>query len=287
MYKKQSIMLAVTGILLAAASQASAQNTYNNEDLLLNFRNYTTQTDPNVTIDLGNVNSFVSSVQALPGGTAVLDSGTGFTASFSTGFSYADLTGLLGAPSAGNEIGFSAAAADGTGGTGLLYLTRKQTSPGVPPTFPSGQQPLTAQAATASAIALIGQETTTGTTLPDSGANSVSYSSGDPDSYQQQAQDPANSFTIDYGGSQLTTTGQGGKIELQQNGAGDLYEALWEVPTTDSGNSDTYEGYFTFQPDGEIDFTTTTVPEPSTYALLVVTGTLAFAFRRRIRRLIA
>jgi hypothetical protein len=287
MYKKQSIVPALAGFLLVAASQAQAQNTYNNEDLLLNFRNYTTQTDPNVTVDLGNVNSFVSAVAALPGGTAVLDTGTGYTASFVTGFSYAGLTGELGAPSAGNEIGFSAAAADGTGGTGLLYLTRKQSTASlVPPAISSSQQGQTAQATTAAAIALIGQETTSGTTLPGSGNNSVFYSSGDPNSYQVQGQDPANTFVIDYGGSQSTAAGAGGKLELQETGAANLYESLWEVPTTDSGNSDTYEGYFTFQPDGEVDFTTS-VPEPSTYALLLGTGVFAFAFRRQIRRLIA
>jgi hypothetical protein len=288
MNKKQSIMLAMTGVLLAAASQAQAQNTYNNEDLLLNFRNYSTQTDPDVTVDLGNVSTFVNAVAALPGGTAVLDTGTGFTASFSTGFSYAGLTGLLGTPGTGNEIGFSAAAAD-TSGTGLLFLTRRQTSAGLtPPSTASEQQGLTAQASTATAIANIGQETTIGTTLSGSGNNAVYYSSGDANSYQSQGQDPANPNTIDYDGNQSTANGAGGKIELQQSGSADIYEALWEVPTTESGNSDTYEGYFTFQTDGEVDFTTVaTVPEPSTYVLLVVTGVFALAFRRPLRSLLA
>jgi hypothetical protein len=286
MNKKQLSMLVTTGVILAAVSGAQAQNTYNNLDLLLDFRNFSSQSDPNITVDLGEVDTFVSTVAGLPGGTAVLDTGSGFTATFSTGFSYAGLTSLLGAPASGNSIGFSAAAADGTG-SGLLYLTRQDTTPGVAPTHPSGQLPLTSQANTAEAITLIGQETTTGTTLPGSGNNAVSYSSGDANSYQQQGQDPANPSTIDYGGSQLTTTGQGGKLELQQSGSANIYEALWEVPVSGTG-SDTYEGYFTFQPDGEIDFTTpTAVPEPSTYALLAVTGVCAVLFRRQFRRLIA
>jgi hypothetical protein len=289
MNKQLSIILAMTGAILLAASQAQAQsNTYNNEDLLLNFRNFSTQTDPNVTIDLGNVNSFVTTVAGLPGGTAVLDTGTGFTASLSTGFSYAGLTGLLGAPASGNEIGFSAAAADSTGDTGLLFLTRTQsTGTLTPPAVSSSQQGLTAQATTAQAISLIGFETTTATTLPGSSGNSVYYSSGDANSYQSQAQDPGNFNVIDYGGSQSTANGAGGKMELEQSGSANLFEALWEVPISGSG-SDTYEGYFTFQTDGEVDFTTVAaVPEPSTYVLLLVTGVFGFAFRRQIHSLIA
>src|SRR5580692_3573910 len=118
MNRKQTIMLALSGAALMAGSQAQAQNVYNNEDLLLDFRNYTDAiasppiASDNVSIDLGNVNTFVSSVAAMPGGTAVLDTGAGFTATVGNGFSYAGLTSVLGAPSTGNQIGFSAAAAD-------------------------------------------------------------------------------------------------------------------------------------------------------------------------------
>jgi hypothetical protein len=58
---------------------------------------------------------------------------------------------------------------------------------------------------------------------------------------------------------------------------------LWEVPVT---GSDTYEGYFTFQTDGEVDFTTAAVvavPEPATYGLLAGAGLLAVAKRRQFR----
>lgn len=278
-------MLAVSGAALVAASQAQAQNTFNNEDLLLNFRNYTTQTDPNVTVDLGNINTFISTVAALPGGTAVLDTGSTFTANVTGGFSYTGLSALLGAPSTGNAIGFSAAAADGTGGTGLLFLTRSQSSASLtPPSHPSAAQGLTAQASTAEAINNIGLLTATSaaSTLAGSGKNAVSYPSGNANSYQNQGQDPANPNTIDYGGSQSTASGAGGKIELQQTGAANIYEALWEVPV---GGPDTYEGYFTFQTDGEVDFTTAVVavPEPATYGLLAGIGLLAVGMRRQFR----
>jgi hypothetical protein len=293
MTKKRLIMLPMCGAALVAASQAQAQNTFNNEDLLLNFRNYTTQTDPNVTVDLGNVNTFVSTVAALPGGTAVLDSGSGITptvaAGLPTAFSYSGLTGALGAPSTGNVIGFSAAAADGTG-SGLLYLTRTQTSASLtPPTHISAQQSLTAQANTALAINNIGSLTTgsPAATLTGSGVNAVSYPSANANSYQSQGQDSGNPSEIDFGGSQSTASGAGGVIESQVNGSANVYEALWEVPVKGTG-SDTYEGYFTFQTDGEVDFTTAAVvavPEPAVYGLLAGVGLMAVAMRRQVRSL--
>jgi hypothetical protein len=257
---KQSIMIAMAGTSLLAASPAQAQNTFNNEDLLLNFRNVTTPSDPNVTIDLGNVSTFLSAV-AGGGGRAVLDSGGGYTATVSGGFAYSGLTDLFGAPSADNVIGFSAAAADSTGGTGLLYLTRTQATGayGAPADL-SEQQSLTAQATTAQAIGFIGAETASvdATTLGGSGANAVSYPSGDAYSYQSQAEDKANNNIVDYHGSQSTATGAGGVLESQQAGAGNVYEALWEVPVDGDGDDagpDVYEGFFTFYPDGEVDFT--------------------------------
>ena len=280
------------------AAQAQAQNTFNNEDLLLDFRNATTPTDNDVTVDLGNVNSFVSAVAGLAGGTVILDNGSGFTATtgagLPTGFSYAGLTSVLGTPSSGNAIGFSAAAADSTGGTGTLFLTRIQTSASLTPPSPASfQQGSTAQATTAQHIGFIGQETTgtvlgsTVSVLPGSGNNAVEYSSGDAQSYQSEAQDTATHSTIDYAISQSTAASRGGLLEQKQTGAADIYEALWEVPVSGSG-SDSYLGYFTFQPGGEVDFTTASaVPEPSTYALLALTGVLGLVFRRQIRSLVA
>ena len=123
--------------------------------------------------------------------------------------------------------------------------------------------------------------------MAGSGANAESYASGNANSYQSQAQDSGNPSEIDYGGSQSVASHAGGVLESQVTGSADVYEALWEVPVKGTG-SDTYEGYFTFQPDGEIDFTTVaSVPEPSTYVLLVVTGVAGLAFRRQIRSLIA
>jgi hypothetical protein len=288
-------MLAMAGATLVLASQAQAQTTYADQDLLLNFRNYTTQTDNNVAVDEGTVANLIAetiangtptTVGSLSGATLALDEGAqnGYTPVFAA----ADLNSELGTPATGNKIGFSAAGTIQSAAT--LWLSRIILSPTLDPTSitQSGQAPN--QITTANDITSIGLESkNNGTTLgPSSTSQAVYYSSGDPESYQKIAEsgtaNQAQKNTINYGGSQLTTSGSGGVIEQQNNGSANIYEALWEVPEGSAGSGgDTFEGYFTYQPDGEVDFTTTAAPEPSTYALLVLTGLAGFVMRRQIR----
>ena len=245
-----------------------------------------------MTVDEGNVGSFVSAVAALPVrtvSTAVLDTGTGFTATtaagLQAGFSYASLASAV----ARSAIGFSAAAEDNSSET--LWLTRIQTSSTYGfPTYKSVQQGASAQGLTATAIANIGEEfaglNLDQTQLGGSGVNAQSYPSGDNYSYQTQGEGAGTPNIITYNATQPTAAPAGGAMESTMNGSATIYEALWEVPVSGTG-SDTYEGYFTFQTDGEVDFTTTAVPEPSTYILLALTGLGALAFRRQLRALIA
>jgi hypothetical protein len=295
MNKKQSVMLALTGAALVAASQAQAQ-TFNNQDLLLDFRNTAAISSPNVTVDEGNVGSFVSAVAALPGSggysTAVLDTGTGFTATtaagLQAGFSYASLASAV----AGSAIGFSAAAEDNSSET--LWLTRIQTSSTYGfPTKQSVQQGAATQGQTATAIANIGEEfaglNLDQTQLGGSGVNAQSYPSGDNYSYQTQGEGAGTPNIINYNGNQNTAAPAGGVLEIPKPSTGSSYLALEEVPVLTTG-ADVYEGFFTFKSDGEIDFTTATVsavPEPATYGLLAGLGLLAVAMRRQFRSMIA
>jgi hypothetical protein len=298
MTKQHLTMLAMIGAVLAAVSQAQAQ-TFNNQDLLLDFRSYSTQSDPDVTVDLGSVSAFVSTVASLPGGTAVLDTGSGFTATSAaglpSGFSWSGLTSAVGAPSSTapvNAIGFSAAAEDNVSET--LWLTRTQsTGTLTPPTHQSVQQNASQQGLTATAIANIGEEyaglNSDQTQLSGSGVNAQSYPSGDNYSYQTQGQGPGTPNIITYGATQPTAAPAGGVLEIPKPSTGSSYLALEEVPVLTTG-ADVYEGFFTFKSDGEIDFTTATVsavPEPATYGLLAGLGLLAVAMRRQFRSMIA
>jgi hypothetical protein len=67
MTKKQTLGLAAAVAALLAGSQAQAQFTFANGDLLLNFRDVSSTGDADVTVDVGNVNTFVSTIAALPG----------------------------------------------------------------------------------------------------------------------------------------------------------------------------------------------------------------------------
>jgi hypothetical protein len=293
MNKKQTIMLAVASASLIAASQAQAQiATYNDNDLLLNFRNSSADSGSDVEVDLGNIGSFLTTVGS--GNTVVLDSGTGYnTSTFTTQFTGASLISTVGGSGQtdASEIGFSAGAENLSGtaspSTGLntLWLTRQitpsQESTGGTASF---QGSAAAQNKTAQDIADIGFEASSGGdgTVLTGAANAGVVLDSDTLSYHTLASTTASPDVISYNGS-VTGTGTSPIEATPSSGA--VYEALWEVPVSGAG-SDTYEGFFTFNQNGEVDFTeVSAVPEPSTYALLAATGLLALAFRRRLRSL--
>lgn len=270
-------MLAVTGGLISAASLAHAQLNYAADDLVLNFRsvagiNTTAATGNDLEVNVGLISTF-SAFQ----GTETVAPASLVTGAFG------------GAPSSSNPIGFSADAADATGTTGTLWLTRVDTTPGVVPTVVSAQQTFTAQNLVAARINNIGLGGDAGTSDGLGAATVPSGTSGN--SYQAQGEQSAavgasGQATINFGGDVNVAASKGGPIEGIQNGSAPVYEALWAMPV--SGTSDTYLGYFTFLSSGQVNFTSASaVPEPSTYALLVVTGIFGWTFRRQIRSLTA
>jgi hypothetical protein len=295
MTTKQTLMLAMTGAALVAGSQAQAQSF--NDELFLDFRDVSHTADDNATIDLGNVNTFVSTLAALPGATAALDTvgGVNLTPGYTATFANTALIGsgsLYGTPASNNKIGFSAGA--GNGSTDTLYLTRQISAPNLTGTglTQSAQQGSTAQNSTYLALRGIGlgTQSLSASQLAGSQPNAYDVPSGISQSYQKEGQGVGLPAIISYGGSQSTASGAGGLLEGQLSTA-TIYEALWQVPSTDNGGNgvnDVYEGYFTFKPSGEVDFTTTpSVPEPATYAFVAGLGLLALAARRQFRALVA
>jgi hypothetical protein len=298
MKKKQTLVVAIAGAALLAASQAPAQVSYTDSDLLLNFRESLADAGTDATVDLGNVNTFLSAVSALSGQTAVLDSGSGYsTSAYTPQFSGGLLISKVGG-SAGNgqstayNVGFSAPA-ENLGASGAaantVWLTRQISSSQLATGgSPNAQQGATAQIGTALAIQGIGFGAESAAANPGVGAgtafsgsvNGALVADGNANSYHTLAQDSSSPDLIDYGSYQNPS--RPGAIEATPS-SGTVYEALWEVPQSGNG-SDVYEGYFAFQPNGQLSFTgASAVPEPSTYALLVVTGVLALAVRRKIR----
>jgi len=92
--------------------------------------------------------------------------------------------------------------------------------------------------------------------------------------------------SISFGGSVNINTLAGGPVENIMSGS-TVYSGLWEVPQSGQG-TEKYLGYFTYDPTGEVDFTSVNaVPEPSTYAMVAAAGLAAVATRRQLRRLTA
>ena len=117
----------MAGAALAATSSAQAQKTaYSDQDLLLNFRDASSQSPANVAVDLGNAAGFVSTVYNLPGSTAVLDV-PGATAGYTDQFTASSLLSTVGTPATQNQIGFSVGAEDPSSDT--LWLSRQITGP--------------------------------------------------------------------------------------------------------------------------------------------------------------
>jgi hypothetical protein len=281
MNKKQTLVT-VAGAALLAGSQAQAQFNYANGDLVLNFRdpsNPTTVAD--VSINLGSISTF----SALTG-TTVLDNGVnnGYTPVFTE-------AELASAFSGSTTIGFSAAAT--TSANDTSWITRSISAGTLtPPSPPSG--PLesgSVNTLTASLLNIgdgaVGIGGTTFTSLDASGAI-VQVGSSQQLSYQGSATQPSTPTQVDYNGAENVSVANGGALESTSTSGSTVYSALWEVPVSTSLKAgktaaDTYLGYFTFNgTSDELDFTSVnSVPEPSTFALLEVTGLLALGLRYR------
>jgi hypothetical protein len=120
----------------------------------------------------------------------------------------------------------------------------------------------------------------------DAGNRIVSVTTAQTQSYQSEGTFNSGN-TINYGGAINTVAGAGGLMESAA-GSSPVYSALWEQAPNAASSADTYLGYFTFDPNGEVDFTSVNaVPEPSTYGLIACAGLLALVFRRQLRSLTA
>ena len=267
-------MLAMAGAALVAASaQAGPSPTYSADDLLLNFRNPANITGTDLEVNLGPVSQLTSGVVA----------------------SSSLVQGVFGSIGSSDTVGLSADAADASATTGQLWMTRSLSSLDLSsgPTVPNSGYSSPAQAAfsTQNPIAVkignIGTGYNGGTPVTGFANAATVPGATAGNSYQAQAEQSSSiTGNINFAAESLAAS-KGGTIETIQNGSGNVYEALWDIPVT--GTAPSYEGYFTFQTDGEVDFTAapSAVPEPATYGMFAGIGLAAVALRRQIRSLIA
>jgi hypothetical protein len=275
MNNQRTIMIAMTGVSLLVAAQVQAQLDYTSGDLLLNFRN-TATVNPVSGTDLEVNAGPVSTIEAATGTEILVPASV--------------VSGVFGSALTGGTVGVSASGDDGSAPSDdTLFLSRADTTPGTAPTIPAAQAAALTQGLVVTDIENIGAGGNAGTS-DGTGAATVSASTTG-DSYQAQGEENttgAGQAVINFGSHENVASSKGGVIETIQTGSAPVYEALWEVPVSGSG-SDTYLGYLTFDPSGEVDYTSavSAVPEPSTYVLLALTGLFAWIFRRKIRSSIA
>ncbi|MGD0815034.1 MAG: hypothetical protein ABSA83_15625 [Verrucomicrobiota bacterium] len=247
---KQSILTAMAGASLFAVSQAMAQITYHNEDLLLNFRNAVNTGDVDVTVDLGPVSTFLTLT-----GTTVLNNGA--NNGYSPVFTENELVTAFGSL---NNVAFTAVAVDAASDT--IWVSRAGKFQ------PFGDfGPAQGDANTiCGVVGVIGQGIgggigTTVTSLDASG-KIVSVASGQALSYQSLATPFSQPSLIDFQGEDVSIYDGGSLENISQSGS-TVYAALYKEPPSTYGTSGTYLGYFTFNGStGEVDYTSG-VPTPS------------------------
>jgi len=237
--------MAMAGAALVATPKAQAQITYHNEDLLLSFRNTLDTGAADVTVDLGQISTFLNLTCM-----TVLNNGVnnGYTPLFTESELITAFGGSL------DNVGFTAVAVDNVSDT--VWLTKAQPTVWAEPQYPPSQlgNPITVASRVGDiGLGLEGFDGTVVFSLDASG-DIVSLDSGQAYSYQSLAAPADEPALINFGG-EITGAYGGGLLESITTGNNTVYSALWLVPVSGSG-APTYKGYFTFNgATGELDYT--------------------------------
>ncbi len=144
---------------------------------------------------------------------------------------------LYGSPSVSLPVGFSAAAADASGTTGTLWLTRADSTPGAEPSIASAQQVFSAQNLRPwlrISQYRRGSERRNCSEFrprrPVTGFQSARRAAYQAQAEQSSAQEAQS--ILNYAGDENIAASKGSNIESVQDGSSTVYEALWKVPVT-------------------------------------------------------
>jgi hypothetical protein len=267
--------IAALSLVSHSALAASSLFNYTSGDIILDL---SLSGYNDLEADLGHSSSFLSQA---PGTTVVLAgqaSGGAFTSSqLQTDF------GALGAGSTALDgVAFTAF---GTTGSSADFLTEARSNPSVQNTpTPIGGGSVVSSVSS-DILGIVGSSSTTGIVYWSKNNNPPTGSEVNTATVVEiPTSGPANvdSFTtksanlIGDAGSGIQNTTANGFTAGSTAIVSDLFEY--------TSGSATYVGDFTFEPNGEVEFSTpSAVPEPSTYGLLGGFGLLVLAFRRQFR----
>jgi hypothetical protein len=273
--KRQLIpILGVAGLALSGLSAHAQVFNYSDGDLILDFSQSAATAD--VEVDLGNLASLTSAAQGA-GGTVLLGNFT------------SDL-GLAGASV--NGLSFSVVGlqnlASGPLAANTLFLTQKQTGAS-PNALPNDLTASAQNTAKGTIQHIVGIGNSTGI-LPWSTANAAS--AYNTPSTAIIGNTSLSSYTKIVGASFSGAAAIGGGAPKNTTSAtfatdgGSIVSDLFEFDPLGSSSKAGYEGYFTFNSDGTLDFTTGsgTVPEPATYGIFAGAGLLVVSLRNQLRR---
>jgi hypothetical protein len=295
--------LVALGIAVMPAN-AAVDSTWDANDVILGFRAGTGTIGAGSTllVNLGSAASYrdtVANINSIANLGSVIDSVYGTTAgSGSAWYERTDLwagfvSATNGQPS--DNSGGTAIASQTTDYNSTIYVSTKRNATGTlgsaSSTRPGNSSALDAQAAGA-LIDLVLQNTASKDNVAgDSNATAgiAVITSGQVNSWNDQA---TGSTSADFGVFNIETAftsgvrfaSFGGVSNVEQ--AWDFYRvATYPVTDADAGKG-IYQGTFTLDQNGGVDFIVTAVPEPSTYALIALTGVFyLFVNRRRKAKL--
>jgi hypothetical protein len=261
--KKLIPILSAGSLLFAGASARATTFNYNNGDLILDI----SQTgSPDFEVDLGNLTSLQLAASA-NGGTVVLSSGA------TQGYTLAQLSGNF---ANYNNLSLAIFGTTTGGANDVDYFTKKRTDITLQNTTPNDITPSTANTGGADILGVVGYPSGTGV-LNYGGvtANVAEIPTVNVNSYTTKGNTALNSIANinsikNTTGSSFTT--------------GSVVSDLFEYNGLKSTTPSIFEGDFTFNSDGSLEFTAATVPEPATYTIMAVAGLLFCAWKIKLQR---
>jgi hypothetical protein len=266
--RKITPILGVTGLAFAALTANAQVIQYNTGDLIVDFSKAGSS---DLEVDIGSIAALTSEAQSA-GGTYDLGGAGG---------PYDPSAQLLANFGSASGVTFTAFGVAGTGAPGSDdYLSLKRSNPGTQNTTPGDWTPSKGNNILAQINGITtGLTSYSGQIAADSVANTPSAVLVPSSS----SQSPAYVDSYTYGKSGLT--GYTGTSIGNTLSSSSVVSDLYDYAELGSGTKATYEGYFTFNSDGSLDFTTAfaPVPEPKTYGLAAGAGLLIFSLRNRLK----
>ena len=272
--KKLTSILGIAGLAFSALSGHAQVFDYSNGDLILDISK---SGSPDLEVDLGSLSALTGVAQA-DGGTVQLSA-----------YSSTQLQSAFGASTGGLTFQVFGTEASGTASQIVNYLTEAGNPNSTPGDYTTS---VTKSISAAIQQKIIGSGNSTGI-LPWSSQNPAGLgNTANVAIIPTSGAAGVNSFTVN-SGSLTGLLGNQGALGNTTPGSSsgsivsDLYgyEAAGGLGSTlPAGSPSQYEGYFTFNSNGSLDFTEAVVPAPESacYGLLAGGGVLLLSLRRQL-----